>query len=183
MQPAGVKAFVVQFRIACAAFACFVLALFALFGFPSKRERDLEQLIAHNATTSATVTSTSCWNHSTVYYEFESGSARYSGSGAGHLSPPHDVDCDKLKPGDQIVVSYNPHDPTVNTSNAPFHEHEIYETRRIALCAWAILVVIFGAYALVRWRLEELDAESRKDDRGDAILARLAAYREHPRKK
>jgi len=68
----------------------------------------LSRLEAHGASAQARVTSTDCGNHGRVAYDLRVGEQTYAGSGnAGFRTPA----CDRLKPGDPIVVRYLVADP------------------------------------------------------------------------
>jgi uncharacterized protein DUF3592 len=69
------------------------------------------QLLRSGRSAHAVVRRTSCDNHASVFYRFEIQGREYKDSGGAGYG---NADCDKLKPGDRIVVYYLPSNPDVN---------------------------------------------------------------------
>ena len=83
-----------------------------------------EQLKDHHSTIKARVTRTNCADHGSVFYEFRTSDKPYTG-----VSYWIDKPCKDVKPGELIVVYYNPDAPRVNSTMTPARAYEHYKAK------------------------------------------------------
>ncbi len=117
-----------------------VLVVIALTG--DNRVGGYKQLVDSHATTTASATSTACWNHNEVKYEFEVKGRKYSGN-TYWLDTP----CDGIKPGYQFSVNYDPLNPTLNATMAPDEAYSFHLDHLLVRIAAGVFVIVGFLFA------------------------------------
>ncbi|HEY1189869.1 MAG TPA: DUF3592 domain-containing protein [Gemmata sp.] len=132
--------------------AYFVLVALLWFGIGSLNIPHYRRLAAEGVQTEATITGTTCEQHSVVSYTFAAGDGQvYVGRGLSGGDKP----CQDIRVGDRMPVWYIPADPTTSTLREP--QAELENERLSVGCgaifmpAW-VLVIIFGARWIQRAR-------------------------------
>lgn len=131
--------------------AYFTLVALIWFGLGSLNIPRYQRLAAESVRTDATITATSCEQHSTVSYTFVVAGRPYSGQGLSGGERP----CKDIQVGDRMPVWYLSTDPTVSTLREPQakleNERISVGIGAVVLPAW-LLVIIFVTRRIQRAR-------------------------------
>lgn len=132
--------------------AYFGLAILLWFGVGSLNVPHYRRLAAEGVQTEATITGTTCEQHSTVSYKFAAGDGQiYFGRGLSGSGKA----CKDIQVGDRMPVWYIPTNPTTSTLREPQSklENERFSAGCVAtlMPAW-LLAIVFGARSIQRAR-------------------------------